>query len=246
MQEDDIFDENVSKADYKLSIKKFKKPTDREERAYWAIYKGTTKPENPSPKLFELFKDNGEKYYAILDESISGKIYSVNYVTKTYNGKEIESIQVNLRKNEKKIILDIPFNSKYGRNFIDKLMGIDVNKVLQLKPYNFKDDKGNDNVGISLRQDDIAINSLHTKENPNGKPQPIAIEKNNKPDWDWGPQIKWQLAKIEEFNKKIKETHTAWDSFNEGHQEPGELYKKEEVAPMPTTPPSEEGDGLPF
>jgi hypothetical protein len=67
--------------------------------------------------------------------------------------------------------LSISVESKYGDNFICKLLSLKKGDILTLAPYDFEKD-GRKNVGISIVRDGEKIPALITKETPNGRPQP--------------------------------------------------------------------------
>ncbi len=233
---EDLYDKKEKKADFKMAIKNGK----------FYTYLGNTKPEDMD-SVEELTTEAGSVYYARVGEAFTGKLNNVEITVKDFKGKPMEILNLHMVKGERKITVEFPFSSKYGRSFMYRLAGIKPEQDLTLEPYSFKDKEGKDVIGISVLQGGLKLPSLYTKEAPNGMPAPKTVTINNQTQYDWTDSIQFQLKLIAEYNAKIKATKTDWDNFSEPAGAPVEVpTKKAAKKSEPVVETTNESNDLPF
>lgn len=219
---------------------------------------GKKRPEMDIPDLIERTNKNGEKVYEVHQDYITGRIVSCEIkVDEEYGDKLM--IMFNTRGT--KTLVQVPFDSAYGRGFLNKMLNIDVSKDVRLAPYEFLDrsatatgdPKKDTKRGISIEQNGIKVAPLYTKENPNGLPELKQVTLNNKPVWDSGDQLRFYATELFKFQRALKENPVITSNeepdtdFSEYTGDVVESVKSEVAPPITTAnDPGEESDGLPF
>lgn len=140
-------------------------------------------------------KDNKvvyEQQYQYLD----GKITHISYDIKPFGA--FINVEV-----DGKYVLSVPFKSSMKRNVISQLPNIDFAKDIKVTAFQDKDKKKN---VILMYQDNEMVKFQHTKENPNGLPEPKEVVKLGKKEWDFSEveQFMYDVLQqqIARFNKE--------------------------------------------
>lgn len=238
---EDLYNKKQNKADYKMAIK----------NGRFYTYLGNDKPQDMEG-VEEIQTTDGRIYYAKVGESFTGKLVNVEITMKEYKGKNMEILNLHFTKNDKKITIEFPFSSKYGRSFLYRMLGINPAQDVTFEPYSFTGKDGKEAVGITILQNNFKLPSLYTKDAPNGMPQPQIVVVNNAQVYDWTESIKFQLGLVAQYNAKANELKTEWDKFD---QKPIETAPIESVMPAAkkgkkvqevVQEDADEDDGLPF
>lgn len=105
-------------------------------------------------------------------QSLFGKVSGINF----YDGEFGKNITVFFKDGEEDYGLSMGVATPYAEDLMKKLPAINLEKELELIPYDFEDDKGKRRRGISVMQDGKKINSFfydtEKKEIINGAPKP--------------------------------------------------------------------------
>lgn len=190
---------------------------------------GKTPPENMDGVTSRTNK-NGDKVFEIVTDYIRGFITGAAMKEPPAEhpdwGRQME-ITLEAEEGRDKCILNIPFDSAYGRGFLYAAPGISPGVAVEIEPYNyFSKKKGRDVMGLSLFQHGEQIPWYYTKAKPNGMPELKKTTFKGKTAWDNTDQLRFLEDKFSEFCQ-----------FLGGNATPGP-----EVGPEPDLDPSDNGE----
>jgi len=132
--------------------------------------------------------------------SVSGSLKEIGTRTNKFDEQECFII---LDDAGERYQLQLKQSSSYFRAFASMADNIDVSKRLEFIPL-LKEEGGKKQVGLILMQDGASIKWAHTKNNPNGMPQPQVLEKKNgEKIYDWSERDAFLLDKVNDLNSKI-------------------------------------------
>ena len=86
-------------------------------------------------------------------------------------------------------VIYLKTKSKYFRSLAERLMACDLDKPVELRPYDFESDDGKRLTGVSVKQDDEKVMSHYfdafEKKSKNNMPQPEDEKKNDDGYWSY-------------------------------------------------------------
>jgi len=152
---------------------------------------GKTPPENMNGVIQRTNK-NGDVVYEIQSDYIRGFIVELGVKPPPEDHPDWqEQMEITLQSGSGKAILNIPFDSAYGRGFLNACEGIDLNQEVELEPYKyFSKAKGKDLMGLQVYQGGEQLPwTMGTKANPGEMPQLEQVEFKGKMTWDNSKQL---------------------------------------------------------
>lgn len=175
---------------------------------------GKTEPENMEGVTSRINK-NGEKVYEIATDYIRGFITGATMkeppADKPDWGRQIE-LTLEAEEGRGKSVLNISFDSAYGRGFMYSVPGVDLDFPVEIEPYNyFSKKKGREMTGLSIIQHGEQLPWVYTKDNPNGMPQLKQTTFKGKTAWDNTDQLRFLDEKFKEFCDRLASPDTAPD-----------------------------------
>lgn len=119
---------------------------------------------------------------------------------------------------DEEMIIRTSFSGRYSNTFCKKLPNIDLNLEIRFQPYSFKPEGQTKNVsGFALYQNGNKIEDYHTKETPNGLPQPLKRETSEGIKWDFEPQLIFFKESIAKFADQLN-TPAYLDDSNDAEE----------------------------
>lgn len=145
---------------------------------------GKVKPENMEG-VTERTTDDGPRY-EIQSDYIAAHITGARLKDppegKSDWGKQVE---LSLIAGGQKAILNIKFDSSYGRGFMFPLPNVDLSLPVEIEPYAYTSKDGKDKRGLSIIQDGQKIDWAYgTKDNPDGMPPLKQVKFKGETRWD--------------------------------------------------------------
>lgn len=130
-------------------------------------------------------KKTGQKWEHTYDQ-LRGKIKKIAFRDGDY-GTQI-MVTVGDDSGEKPVVLCLATNSNYGEDFMKKLLAIDIEQEVVLKPYSFTPDNSTKiKKGITVTQNDKKVENYfydpEAKKNLHGFPKAPAKKKISKDEW---------------------------------------------------------------
>src|SRR5690606_20146358 len=118
-------------------------------------------------------------------------------------GRQIE-LTLEAEEGHGKSVLNISFDSAYGRGFMYSIPGVDLDFPVEIEPYNyFSKKKGREMTGLSIIQHGEQLPWVYTKDNPNGMPQLKQTTFKGKTAWDNTDQLRFLDEKFQEFRGRF-------------------------------------------
>jgi hypothetical protein len=143
----------------------------------------------------------GNKVYYVEYDSVSGKL--VNAEMRHVEQINADVLELTIKDGIDNYLLSLNVDSRYGKSFMARMLGIDLDKPIEILPYDFENKEGKKISGLNIYQDGQKINSLYTKENPNGLPEAKQVRKGKEIKWDFTDQVNFYYDKFEEFAAKF-------------------------------------------
>ena len=100
-------------------------------------------------------------------------------------------------------ILQLKFDSSYGRSFLFKIPNLDLSKSMKIVPYSFTNKNGKEITGLNI-YNNAKVLSAFSREEPNGLPPLKEITFNGKKQWDKTKQLAFLSEIFVEFVSKFK------------------------------------------
>lgn len=155
----------------------------------------------------------GNKVYYVEYDSVSGKL--VNAEMRHVEKISADVLELTIKDGIDNYQLSLNVDSRYGKSFMARMLGIDLDKPIEILPYDFENKEGKKISGLNIYQDGQKINSLYTKENPNGLPEAKQVRKGKEIKWDFTDQVNFYYDKFEEFAAKFPEKPAAAEVHEE-------------------------------
>lgn len=167
---------------------------------------GKTEPENMEGVTKRVNK-NGETVYEIVSGYIAGKIVAAEMKAPP-EGKEDFGSQMAITlegETGERAVLNIKFDSAYGRGFLFALPNVDLSEAVELEPYQyFSKKKGKEVSGLSIFQGGAQLDWAYgTREKTGGMPPLKEVVFKGKKTWDNTEQIEFLEAKFAEFAAEV-------------------------------------------
>lgn len=182
-------------------------------RKFLKIFSGKIVQEFSTPQTGEEVKKRvnkvGNEVYYYEYDSISGNITDANI--RTIDSLSIDIIELDIQDVTERYTLSIPVNSRFGKSFMVKMLNIDVNQQVEIAPYSFLDKEGKQVSGVTLYQgtDRTKVESLYSRDNPNGMPEAKKIRKGKVETWDFTDQTNFLYDEFNKFASTIPKTESA-------------------------------------
>ncbi|EAR14047.1 hypothetical protein RB2501_01435 [Robiginitalea biformata HTCC2501] len=130
-------------------------------------------------------------------------------------------------ENGAQCVLQVPFDSAYGRGFLYAAPGIELDSPVEFEPYQyFSKKKGRDATGLSIIQHGEQLPWAYgTKKNPGGVPPLEKVTFKGKETWDNTKQLAFLEKKFLEF----------CSLFSDGDQEQPDPQPQAAPEPAPAT-----------
>jgi len=148
----------------------------------------------------------GKKVYYVEYDSVSGKLVHAEMRHIEDFGADV--IELSIKDGIDNYQLSLNVNSRYGQSFMARMLAIDLDKPIEIIPYAFENKEGKKISGLNVHQNGQKINSLYTKDDPNGLPEAKQIRKGKELKWDFTDQTNFYYDKFEEFAAKFPEKST--------------------------------------
>jgi len=152
---------------------------------------GKKAPENMEGVIKRTNK-NGDTVYEIISDYIRGYIVAMSIQAPPDEHPDwSEQMEITLSAGAGKAILKIPFDSAYGRGFLNSCEGIDLNHEVELEPYKyFSKNKGKDVMGLNIYQHGKQLPwTMGTKATPGDVPKLEETTFKGKKAWDNSKQL---------------------------------------------------------
>lgn len=168
--------------------------TEQSRATFVGIFKGklTIRAKEGDEGAVMRENKNGDKVWEFHHPNFTGTLINVECIKHEKMGYQYV---VSLDDVGSLYKLSIAVESKYGDNFISKLLSIKRGQLITLSPYEFEKD-GSKNTGISITVNGEKIPALITKDNPMDRPQP---ESANMDEDDW----KAYMIKVRKYYRGI-------------------------------------------
>lgn len=131
------------------------------------------------------------KFYASSDkenktpyDELEGQITGISFRNDTFEGQEVEKLQLTINDGVEDYVIGMSFNSSYAASLISFLKTVDLSRPLSLVPTFRKEKDGKENRSILIRQNGKWATSYYTKAHPNGLPSFKKTKLNGKDVWD--------------------------------------------------------------
>lgn len=142
----------------------------------------------------ERVNKNGEKVYEIVSDYIRGRVVSLELQQPPEDKPDYKELMViTMQGGGVKAVVQIPFDSAYGRAFLLASDNVDWTQEVELEPWKYTDKKtGKEKMGLSIYQFGEQIPwAFGTKENPGDVPALEETTFKGKKVWDNTKQLKW-------------------------------------------------------
>lgn len=137
------------------------------------------------------------KVYYVTYEFLEGRIVDCELDVSDYG----ETVKLTILDGTEKYILDIGANSRYGTSFFQRMMNIDLNAPIKIRPYAFEDKEGKNRIGVSLSQNGTKLEWAYTMEEV---PQLVAKVRGTKTEYDDTDRYNFFIAELSKFQAKVK------------------------------------------
>lgn len=144
---------------------------------------------------------NGNKVYYVEYDSVSGKLTKAEM--KHIEQISADVIELVLKDGIDTYKLTLNVDSRYGQSFMARMLAIDLDKEVEIIPYAFENKEGKKVSGLNVKQNGEKINSLYTKDAPNGLPEAKQVRKGKEIKWDFTDQTNFYYDRFEEFAAKF-------------------------------------------
>lgn len=170
---------------------------------------GGNKPEGNIPGLQQRTNKNGKVVYETFFDYIKGNLVKAELGQPPQDRPELgETLKLTFTSGSDSAMVQIKFDSAYGRGFCFALPNIDLNQEVNLQPYSYMSKKKNKEVmGLSVLQGVEQLPWAYTKENPNGIPQLEKVMFKGAEQWDNSKQLEFLRNSFLEFCQVV-------DAFN--------------------------------
>lgn len=132
----------------------------KDKMDYWNVTYGAlrkkTDEANPEAIRREYTTKTGETkvIYELVKEGVAGFIDEFKKV----DGEHGSQLIITVRDGIEQFAITMPFDSAYARTFLERVLGVDPSKEVELKPYSFKNEKGKTRSGITIYQSNKKLN----------------------------------------------------------------------------------------
>ena len=169
---------------------------------------------------------NGETVYEIVSDYIRGKVVDLGLQAPPEDKPDYKELMVITMQGlgGTKAVVQVPFDSAYGRGFLLSADNIDFSQEIELEPYKYTDKKsGKDKMGLSVFQHGEKLDwAFGTKKNPGDVPALEETVYKGKKAWDNTKQLEWFHKYYEELGNRIKAL-TGDEEVPMGIEDDGEL-----------------------
>ena len=151
---------------------------------------------------------NGETVYEIVNDYIAGHIVDLDLQQPPEDKPDYKELMlITMESDGTKAIVQIPFDSAYGRGFLNSASGIDFSDPVELEPYKYTDKKaGREKMGCGVIQYGKQLPwTMGTRDNPGGVPELEEVEFKGKKAWDNTKQLAFYHEFYEELKAKVAE-----------------------------------------
>lgn len=198
---------------------------------------------------------SGKTVHELHFDYVQGILTGIRKRVTQYNGKDIESWQLDLQSGENTFSLEIGYDSGYATTLLNALANpeVDFSLPMKLSPWSkVVNDKRK--VCLYVNQSGRDIKWHFTKENPNGLPEPEKKIFKGKEVWDWYERNQFfEKLVAEQIVPQLPSEDLAAISSTSNYSKTAEDGPFEgKSMEMADTPPSgmgedeDEDDGLPF
>lgn len=137
--------------------------------------------------------------YYVQYDFVSGKLVDVDVSSSDYG----ETVRLQLVDGTERYCLDIPASSKYGTSFFQRMLSIDLDMELQIRPYSFVDEQGKTRTGLSLSQKNEKIGYHYRMEDV---PPLVEKTRGGKKSFDDTDRYNFFMEELRKFKDKVKAT----------------------------------------
>ena len=140
-----------------------------------------------NPETKEIITKYGLKYYSVVGHAVKIEEYKREHGKKTYIGYKLH-----LRDGADLFIVDMPYQSRLLRNFLQSCPNMNWEKPLSIRAFKGKNDNGDPEQAIWFQQDGQTIKYYFTKDHPNGMPEP----RQTRTGWDFSARQEWLIDRM--------------------------------------------------
>jgi hypothetical protein len=137
---------------------------------------------------------NGDDVYEKYYDKVSGSLTGAEVKETKDFGKFLE---LNLIDGDNSYNVSMALKSGYAQKLMYRFPNVDLSKVFKIAPYDFTNNEGKRNVGVTLYQDGVKIDPKWTKDNPGKMPSPEQKEFDGEMKWDYGKVNKFLVKAFE-------------------------------------------------
>ena len=151
---------------------------------------------------------NGDAVYEIVNDYIAGRIVDLDLQEPPKDKPDYKELMlITMEADGVKAIVQIPFDSAYGRGFLNSAEGIDFSDPVELEPYKYTDKKaGREKMGCSVVQYGKQLPwTMGTKATPGGVPQLEEVEFKGKKAWDNTKQLAFYHDFYDQLKTRVSE-----------------------------------------
>lgn len=148
-------------------------------------------------EVLERVNKMDKTVYYVAYDYVSGKLVDVDVATSDYG----ETVRLHLVDGTERYCLDIPASSRYGTSFFQRMLAIDLDMELQIRPYSFTDEQGKSRTGLSLVQKNEKIGYHYRMEDI---PPLVEKTRGGKKSFDDTDRYNFFMEELKKFQEKIK------------------------------------------
>jgi len=148
--------------------------------------------------VIERENKNGDKVFEKHYEYLEASLDSASVVDSPYG----QNIELSFNDVGDEYTLNIGLDSRYGKDFMNKFVNVDISSPMKIKPFSFENDEGKRFTGVTIYQNNEKVEKAFTRDNPNGMPEAVMKKVKGKDTWDFTDQENFLY---EQFMEKCKE-----------------------------------------
>lgn len=206
---------------------------------------GKKEPENMEG-ITKRVNKNGETVYEIYSDFIAGKIIKAELKLPPSDHPEWGAQMVFTLQNKEgeKAVLQVPFDSAYGRGFMYTEPNVVLTDEIEFEPYSyFNKKKGKDSMGLNIFQYGKKLDwAFGTREKTGGMPPLNKIVFKGKETWDNTQQLVFLTKKFKGFCATVTAANT---EVNEPETLPGNQQQQEQQEPQQAQQEPQQGQQEP-
>lgn len=142
----------------------------------------------PNENTMERKTTEGNIVYEEYFKSLDGTLVGLDKRTHEQYG---DSLLVYIKGDSQLYCVQMQMSGRYAMNFLKTLPNVDIEKDIELTPFEKQLGEGKTDSTIFVRQDGLTLKRFFTKDNPHDLPEPVQRKKGKKLVWEWDNVIEF-------------------------------------------------------